>query len=301
MKKKLSAFLTAFILGLGVFNLAWSAEPLELVVPTPPGGAIDNTARAISKSLTAQGINNVVTYQPGAGGEIALASVMKKRDNVILVASSANFVFLDVLTNQKLRVAENLQLFGPSVTNAMGIVVSSANQFKTFKDMIDYAKRQELPCGVSNSHGEIVLQRINKEYGTKFTPVAYKGTGQMQPNVVGGQLICAYDQTAPYSQLGDKIRWLATSAKEPVLGGVPTMNSVLPNFSFSTWYATGIPNGSNLLNNAAVLDVLRFWQTDRDAVQALVKQGFVVSPTVINLNQRALSETDSYIKLLGKK
>jgi len=301
MKKKLSALMTAFILGLSMFNLAWSSETIELVVPTPPGGAVDATARAISKSMAARGINNVVIYQPGAAGEIAIASVLKKRDNVIFVASSANFVFLDVATNQKVRVSENLQLFGPSVTNSMGVVVSPNTQFKSFRDMIAYAKRQELPCGVSNSHGEIVLQRINREYGTRFTPVMYKGTGQMQPNVVGGQLICAYDQTAPYSQLGDKVRWLATSAKEPVLEGVPTMGSVLPNFSFVTWYAVGVPNGSNLLNNAAVLDVLKYWQTDRDSVQALVKQGFVVSPTVINLKQRALSETDSYIRLLGKK
>lgn len=301
MKKKLSALFTAFILGLGTFNLAWASTPIELVVPTPPGGAIDNTARAISKSLTARGVNNVVTYQPGAAGEIAFDSVMKKRDNVILVASSANFVFLDVATNQKVRVAENLQLFGPSVTNAMGIVVAPSTQFKSFKDMIDHAKRNELPCGVSNSHGEIVLQRINREYGTRFTPVMYKGTGQMQPNVIGGQLICAYDQTAPYSQLGDKVRWLATSAREPLFDGVPTMSSVLPNFSFVTWYAVGLPNGSNLLNNATVLDVLKFWQNDRDSVQALVRQGFVVSPTVITLNQRALNETDTYIKLLGKK
>lgn len=301
MKKKLSALFTAFILGLGMFNLAWSTEAIELVVPTPPGGAIDNTARAISKSLSARGINNVVTYQPGAAGEIAVANVLKKRDNVVLVASSANFVFLDVATNQKVRVAENLQLFGPSVTNAMGIVVAPNTQFKSFKDMIDLAKRQELPCGVSNSHGEIVLQRINREYGTRFTPVMYKGTGQMQPNVIGGQLICAYDQTAPYSQLGDKVRWLATSAREPLFEGVPTMGSVLPNFSFATWYAAGVPNGSNLLNNATVVDVLKYWQTDRDSVQALVRQGFVVSPTVINLNQRAISETDTYIRLLGKK
>jgi hypothetical protein len=55
-----------------------------------------------------------------------------------------------------------------------------------------------------------------------------------------------------------------------------------------------------LLNNPVVLDVLQYWQTDRDAVQALVKQGFVVSPTVVNLNSRALRETDAYIKLLGK-
>jgi tripartite-type tricarboxylate transporter receptor subunit TctC len=300
MKKKLSALFTAFVLSLSLVNFAWSADVIELVVPTPPGGAIDNTARAISKSLLARGINNVVIYQPGAAGEIAIGSVLKKRDNAILVASSANFVFLDVATNQKVQVAKNLQLFGPSVTNAMGIVVAPNTQFKSFKDMIDYAKRQELPCGVSNSHGEIVLQRINQEYKTKFTPVMYKGTGQMLPNVIGGQLICAYDQTAPYAGQGDKVRWLATSAKEPVRDGVPAMSTVLPNFSFETWYAVGVPNGSNLLNNTAVLDVLQYWQTDRDSVQALVKQGFVVSPTVVNLDSRAQRETDAYIKLLGK-
>jgi tripartite-type tricarboxylate transporter receptor subunit TctC len=300
MKKKLSAFFMAWILSMAYVNFAWASAPIELVVPTPPGGAIDNTARAISKSLLAHGINNVVIYQPGAAGEIAIGSVLKKRDNVILVASSANFVFLDVATNQKVRVAKNLQLFGPSVTNAMGIVVAPNTQFKSFKELITYAKRQELPCGVSNSHGEIVLQRINREHGTKFTPVMYKGTGQMLPNVIGEQLSCAYDQTAPYAGQGDKVRWLATSAKEPLRDGVPAMSSVLPGFSFETWYASGIPTDSNLLNNQVVLDVLQYWQTDRDSVQTLVKQGFVVSPTVVNLNSRAQRETDNYIKLLSK-
>ena len=130
MKKKLSALFTAVVLSLSLVNFAWSADVIELVVPTPPGGAIDNTARAISKSLLARGINNVVIYQPGAAGEIAIGSVLKKRDNAILVASSANFVFLDVATNQKVQVAKNLQLFGPSVTNAMGIVVAPNTQFK---------------------------------------------------------------------------------------------------------------------------------------------------------------------------
>ena len=301
MKNKLSGLFTAFVLSLCIFNFAWATDAVELVVPTPPGGAIDTTARAISKSLTARGINNIVVYQPGAAGEIAIAAVSKKRDNVILVASSANFVFLDVATNQKLRVAENFQLFGPSVTNAMGFVAAPNNQFKNFKELITYAKQQELPCGVSNSHGEIVIQRINREYKTKFMPVMYKGTGQMQPNVIGGQLACAYDQTAPYSQLSDKVRWLATSAREPVRDGVPTMGSVLPNFSFETWYAVGVPNGSNLLNNNIVMDVLKYWQTDRDAVQSLLAQGFMVSPTVVNLNPRAQRETEIYLKLLEKK
>ena len=79
------------------------------------------------------------------------------------------------------------------------------------------------------------------------------------------------------------------------------MGSVLPSFSFETWYATGVPNGSNLLNNPMVVDVLKYWATDRDAVQALLNQGFQISPTVVNLNSRAQRETDTYTRLLGKK
>ena len=299
MKKKLIAIFTAFVLSLSLANYAWSTEPIELIVPTPPGGAIDTTARAISKAMTSQEINNVVVYQPGAAGEIAIANVLKKQNNVIFVASSANFVFLDVSTNQKVQVTNNMQLFGPSVLNAMGFVVAPGNQFKTFKELITVAKTEEVPCGVSNTHGEILLNRMNKEYGTKFTPVMYKGTGQMLPNVIGGQLKCAYDQTAPYSSQGDKVRWLATSADKPIKSGVPTISSVLPGFKFETWYAAAVPNNSNLLKNSAVIDILRFWQNDRDAVQTLLNQGFTISPTQINLSKIAANETESYLKLLN--
>jgi hypothetical protein len=138
MKKKLSALMTAFILGLGMFNLAWAAEPLELVVPTPPGGAIDNTARAISKSLLARGHQQCGNISTRSSRRNCLwFCVMKKRDNVVLVASSANFVFLDVATNQKVRVAENLQLFGPSVVNAMGFVVAPTHSSKHSKTLVD--------------------------------------------------------------------------------------------------------------------------------------------------------------------
>jgi tripartite-type tricarboxylate transporter receptor subunit TctC len=301
MKKKLYAFLTAFVMSFATINYAWSTETIELIVPTPPGGAIDTTARAISKAMTAQGINNVVVHQPGAGGEIAIANVLKKQNNVIFVASSANFVFLDVSTNQKVQVTNNMQLFGPSVLNAMGFVVAPGNQFKTFKELITVAKAEEVPCGVSNTHGEILLNRMNKEYGTKFTPVMYKGTGQMLPNVIGGQLKCAYDQTGPYTSQGDKVRWLATSAANPIRPGVPTIGSVLPGFKFETWYAAAVPNNSNLLKNSAVIDILRFWQNDRDVVQPLLTQGFTISPTQINLNRIATNETDSYLKLLNSK
>jgi tripartite-type tricarboxylate transporter receptor subunit TctC len=300
MKKKLYAILTAFIMSFATMNYAWSTDLIEIVVPTPPGGAVDMTARAVSKDLTSKGINNLVNYYPGAAGEIAIGHALKKKDNVILIGSSANFVFLDVANNRTDSIVKTFQLFGPSVVNSMMFVVAPSSEFKSFNDMIVVAKKQELPCGVSNSHGDILLTRINKQYGTKFTPVMYKGTGQMIPNVIGGQLTCAYDQTAPYIAQGDKVKWLATSAKEPIKQGVPTISSVLPKFSFETWYAAGIPNNSNLLQRIDIIDVLKYWKIDKQAVQPLLDAGFAVSPTTVDLNVRVARETEQYQQLLKK-
>lgn len=297
MKKYLlSAILTAVVLSFTMIDSSIAGELIEVVVPTPPGGAIDTTARAISKELTSKGIDNTVVYYPGAGGEIAIGYALKKKDNVIFVAGSSNFVFLDVANDRAEPVAKSFQLYGPAVTNPMMFVVGQDTKFKSFKELIATAKKEELPCGVSNTHGEIVLKRINKEYGTKFTPVAYKGTGQMIPNIIGGQLLCAYDQTAPY--VNQNVRWLATSAQDPVRAGVPTMASVLPKFSFNSWYASAIPNNSNLLQRSDVIDVLKFWKTDRQAVQSLLDTGFAVAPTSVDLNARASRETEQYRRLL---
>jgi len=300
MKKKLYAILTAFIMSFAAMNYAWTTEPIELIVPTPPGGAIDLTARAISKELTSKGINNTVGYYPGAAGELAINHALKKRDNVILIASSANFVFLDVASNRDDPIVKTFQLYGPTMVNSMMFVVSPTSEFKSLKDMIAVAMKQELPCGVSNTHGEIILQRINKEYGTKFTPVMYKGTGQMIPNIIGGQLTCAYDQTAPYVAQGAKLKWLATSAKDPIKQGVPAISSVLTKFSFETWYASAIPNNSNLLQRSNIIHVLKYWSLDKQSIQPLLDIGFSVSPTVVDLNVRATSETEQYRQLLSK-
>ena len=300
MKKKLYAILAAFIMSLITLDYSMAAEQIEIVVPTPPGGAIDITARAVSTELTSKGINNILGYYPGAAGELAITHALKKRDNVILVASSANFVFFDVANDRANPIVKTFQLYGPTMVNSMMFVVSPTGEFKAFEDMITAAKKQELPCGVSNTHGEIVLQRINKEYGTKFTPVMYKGTGQMIPNIIGEQLTCAYDQTAPYVVQGDKVKWLATSAKDPIKQGVPTISSVLPKFSFETWYASAVPNNSNLLQRSDIIDTLKYWKLDKQAIQPLLDTGFFVSPTTVDLNVRAARETEQYRQLLAK-
>lgn len=294
MKKKFYALLMAFVLGLATVDFALAKDMIEIVVPTPPGGAVDMTARSLSKALLNRGYENIVTYHPGAAGDIAANIVLEKQNNVILVASSANFVFSHVVASRSNTHAINMQLIGPWVSNPMIFIVPANSNITTAKDLIDKAKTSEVTCGISNSHGEIELRRINQLFGTKFVSVPYKGTGQLIPDVLGGHVPCAYDQIAPYVTLEGKVKFLATSKK--IRNDLPALDTVLPKYQFETWYAAAIPNQSNLMRDASLVDIVRNWTQDRELTTPLVEKTFVVVKPEINLNARAIKETESYKK-----
>jgi tripartite-type tricarboxylate transporter receptor subunit TctC len=176
----------------------------------------------------------------------------------------------------------------------MVFVVSESSQFVSIKDLINKAKTSEVTCGISNSHGEIELRRMNQTFGTKFVPVAYKGTGQLIPDVLGGHVPCAYDQIAAYTALESRVRFLATSKK--IRNDIPALDTVLPKYQFETWYAAAIPNNSILLKDTSVVDVVRNWTQDRELTTPLVEKSFVVVKTDPTLNARAVKETESYKK-----
>jgi tripartite-type tricarboxylate transporter receptor subunit TctC len=285
-------FVVATFISLGMANLV-IADTIEIYVPTPPGGAVDMTARSVSKSLTSQGYKNVVMYQPGANGDIALHKVLEKSKNSMLVASSANWVFSHLLANRENIHVKDLQLLGPSVSNAMAFYSPMDKTSDSFQDLIMRARNGNMTCAVSNSHGEIELKQINQRYGTKFVAVPYKGTGQLIPDLIGGHVPCAYDQIAPYTQLQGKVNFLATSGTKSFRNNIPLISSVLPGYSFVSWYAVGIPKTSALLEDKKLLAALN-WTQDQELADPMVERSFVIEISDPNLNARAVRETTQY-------
>lgn len=283
-----------FIVFLATANLSSAKDRIDLIVPTPPGGAIDLSARAVSKALTVKGIDNIVVYYPGANGDIALSKVLENRDRSILIASSANFVFSNLVFNRDNVYVKELELIGPSLTNAMAFYAPLNKPIKSIQDLVDRAKKTETPCATSNSHGELQLIEMNKRFGTKFTAVPYKGTGKLIPDLLGGHVDCAYDQIAPYTGVQDKIIMLATSGEQSYKPEIPTINKTFANYTFTTWYAVGIPKNSLLLENAELVNVIKNWNQDKDLVGPLVERSFVPTRADPKLNERALKETQHY-------
>lgn len=294
MKKKLYRLFAAMFVSLAVWNFSLAA-PIEIATPLVPGGAVDLTARAISKALTEAGHENVVTYHPGANGDIALNHIQQKKDNVVLIASSATFVFSNVVAGRDNNWAKQNVLVGPTLTNPM--VFLTRDPAMSMSDLIARARRETVPCGVSNAHGDIELRNINQRYRTKFEPITYKGTGQLIPDIIGGHIPCAYDQIAPYAGLRDKLNFLAASRAWQT---VPSLDKTLPGYQYETWYAAAVPNGSNLLQNQEVMKILTNWAQQKEIVQPLLDRSFMLAQPDANLNQRAQRESDFYLQLIKK-
>lgn len=273
------------------------ANPINIVISVTPGGAIDLTGRTLSKILTDNGIDNIVTYKPGADGDIAYNYVIAERDNVILAGAAANFVFSHVVQKRDNFHSTNMTIIAPVAKTPMAFLTGPKG-FTKFKDMIATAKTTPLPCGVSNAHGTVELTRINKVYGTKFEPVPYKGSGPVAQDLGGNNLRCAYDSVGthiPRHEAG-QLQILAVTHKTKITA--PLASTVLPGYTFENWYGFAIPNNSNLLTNRRLLDIMQNFNQYTEQVKPMMDQGFILEKPIKNINEINYLQARNYRKIV---
>jgi tripartite-type tricarboxylate transporter receptor subunit TctC len=275
------------------------ANPITIVVPVAPGGAIDLTSRTLSKILSDNGIENIVVNQPGASGDIAYNRVMKEKNNVILAGAAATFIFSSVVTKRENPYVHSMTFIAPVVKTPMAFITNRDHGFKDFETMIAAARGRGSPCGVSNAHGISELSRINKEYNTKFEPVGYKGSAPIAYDLAGNHLNCAYDSIGTHvnRHTAGQLKILADSHAVKGLN-VPLISSVLPGYTFENWYGFAIPNGSNLLQNKQLMDIMNNFSSYTKHVEPMVTNGgFILEKPNKNLNKVIEQQTQLYLNL----
>ena len=236
--KKLFASLVAAAAATGVIAPAqaqWPERPVTLVVPFPPGGGLDITARQIAPLLAKElGQPAVVENRPGATGSIGVNAVAKaKPDGYLLLWSS--------LTSHSIHAA----LYGERVPYDFGKDLAPVTVFgtiplvfvanpslpaKTLPELIKLAK--EKPGSLTfASAGNGSVQHLSGEMfqrlaGVQLLHVPYKGIGPALNDLIGGQVNFSIESlaaTQPHIRSG-KLRPLAVAAPKRVatIPEVPT-------------------------------------------------------------------------------
>lgn len=238
------------------FAQGYPTKPITFVVPNPPGGVVDTSARLISDGV-AKALNGsvIVDNKGGASGNIAYGQVARapKDGYTLLISYSAYHVgnpsmFSKLPWDQKDLVPVALIAAATNViTTHPSVPAKNLNELlaylRTNPGKVNFASQ-----GVGSlSHvGTALFEQTTK---TEMTHVPYKGSGAAIADVLAGQV--QFFMTTPPSVLGHiqqgKLRPYAVTSKtrHPMLPDVPTTAEAgLAGFELEAWVGLFAPAGT---------------------------------------------------------
>jgi putative tricarboxylic transport membrane protein len=238
----------------------WSPQRnVELVVPNPPGGSNDKTARTIERVWTLGKLLPAtlsVVNRPGGGGTIAYTYVQQHvGDPHYLVVSGPPLLTNHITGTSKLHHTDLTPV--ASLFNDFTVyVVAADSPIKTGKDLVARLRKdpKSVTIGFSpvlGAHNHIAAGLLMKAAGGNardLKVVAYKGSADAIPNLMGGHIdlvTTAAGNVAPLVAAG-RLRIVAVSADRRLPGAladVPTWKEQGVNVLFGAWRAVFAPKG----------------------------------------------------------
>jgi tripartite-type tricarboxylate transporter receptor subunit TctC len=234
---------------------AYPSRTVRIIVPVPPGGALDIIARLIGQWLSDHmGQPFIIENRPGGGTNIGIDAVAHSTADgytLLLIPQS-------VTTNATLYQHLNFNFIHDIVPIAMisslplVMEVNVANPAKTVPEFIAWAKanpgKVNMASGGTGSASHVGGELFKMMTGIDMQHVPYKGGAPAITDLMGGQ-IQVYFSPLPESISvikGGKVRALAvTTAKRAAsLPDVPTVGDSVPGFQVNTWQGIGAPKNT---------------------------------------------------------
>jgi len=230
-------------------------QPIKLIVPWPPGGGVDTSARIIAQPLAerlGQGI--VIENRGGAGGNIGTEIAAKAKPDgytLLMASSSPNAINIHIYAKLPFDPLKDFTSIG-YVTAVPNILVVPGNApHNTAQDLLAYIKANPGKvnygsAGVGSSQ-HLAASMLITSTGASIVHVPYKGTGPAETDLIAGHIAMMLDTTAclPFVA-GGRMKALAVASKSrnPALPNVPTFDEIgVPGVYSSAWYGIMAPAG----------------------------------------------------------
>jgi len=234
----------------------YPSKPITLVVPNPPGGLVDTSARLVSDPLAKlTGQTVVVDNKPGGSGNLAYSNVARsaKDGYTVLVSYSGYHIANPILMDKLPWELKDLTPVGLITVATNVIAVHPSVPANTLKEFIAWAKQNPGKLNYASqgngSVSHIGTEIFKQQTGIEMTHVPYKGSGQAIQDVLAGQVQVFI--TTPPSVMGHvlsgKLKALAVTGKtrHPQLPQVPTVAEAgLSGFELESWVALYVASGT---------------------------------------------------------
>jgi len=235
----------------------YPTKPVHIVVPYPPGGAVDAFARVLSQQLSdVWGQQVVVDNRPGASTMIGAEQVAKSAPDGYTLLLSAELTFVTVPHLYEKIPYDPLKDFAPItalVSATQALVANPSLPAKTVKDIatLTRAKPGELSYGSFGigSTGHLNMEVLQAMTGARFNHIPYSGAGPAMNDVIGGHinLMFASLSIVKGNVQAGKLRMIGVGSdrRSREFPDVPTISeSGVPGFEAKSWFGLVAPAGT---------------------------------------------------------
>jgi tripartite-type tricarboxylate transporter receptor subunit TctC len=293
MRKLLMALIAALI-GLAWGGLAaaqdYPVRPITMIVPFPAGGATDTLARFLGEHLRAiLGQPVIIENVGGAAGSIGVGrAVRSPADGYTLsIGTSTTHVLTGGLYKLQFDLLTDLDPIILIGSEPLLIVGKKSLPADDLKGLIGWLKANPDKASVGiagvGATGHLTGISFQKETGTKFEFVPYRGNGPAMQDLLAEQIDFMIEPSSNFKALraAGSVKPFAVTGptRLPSSPDIPTADEAgLPGFFASLWYGLWVPKGTpkDIIAklNATMVQVL----TDPSVKQRFGELGIEITP-----------------------
>jgi tripartite-type tricarboxylate transporter receptor subunit TctC len=232
---------------------SYPTKPIKLIVPWPPGGGVDTSARLISEPLAQRlGQAIVVENRPGAAGNIGTAMIKQEKPDgytLLMGSLSPHAVNPHLYDNLGFDPIKDFAPVALVYTVPSFLVVPASSPVNTPQELVNLAKSKpgklNFGSGGAGSSQHLFAVMFNTSTKIDSVHVGYKGTSPAEAALVAGQVDYMLDPPTclPFVQAG-RLKALAVAApkRSTAMPNVPTLDELgIQNVHTLTYYGVLAP------------------------------------------------------------
>lgn len=232
-------------------------RPIQLVVPYPPGGASDVTARLLADKMSASlKVPVVVDNKPGANGNLAadlVARAPADGHTLLLANVGPNAISQSIYPHLPYDTVTSFAAVSQTTLVPIVLVAGPAMPAKNMRELLDELKRNPdkytYASAGNGSSNHLTGAMFANMAGVKALHVPYKGDTPALTDVMAGHVSMMFTTAVaamPHVKSGKlRVLGIATNQRVPALPEVPTIAEAgIKGFDASSWGGIVAPAGT---------------------------------------------------------